>query len=360
MSVNETDRNLYIDRLKGLAIFGVMCIHSLVYGGEGIAQPIKNLVGMGVYAPYLFLMVSGIGAIATYEKSEYSYIKFITRRYIRLAPLYIIMIFFWFAINSFLSFIDCSVIAFNQNHEIVPLILNILLLHGISADSVNSVVPGGWYIGTLFMLYIMFPVLLLIVKKTRQLFNNLLFGGIVVVYFISLLGREIVNSEIYLMVSNVLDLKPLFRSLPSFLMGMYLYSNKEEEVFLTCNKKNKFVLVIGVLLVMILTEISMYSGKKGYDVDFSFIVLHVCIYLLFRSFEENKNLFKFIGYIGRNSYYLYLIHALPFWYGGAVYYSYINRMNTNLAYFIYFFMAMMITIGLSVIMKRIAYPKSEY
>ena len=138
------DRKHYIDRMKGIAIIGVMSIHSLV---NSVALPISKslsmIMGIGIYGPYLFFIISGVGAMASWNRANHSYINFIKKRWIKLAPMYIFMILFWLIFNKILMVTKVMEIAFIQNTHTGSIILNALLLHGIFTNSMNTVVPGG-------------------------------------------------------------------------------------------------------------------------------------------------------------------------------------------------------------------------
>ena len=57
---------------------------------------------------------------------------------------------------------------FIMNREPRALLVNILFLHGLFPCAVNNVFPGGWYIGTAFLLYIAFPPLYTVFQKLRN------------------------------------------------------------------------------------------------------------------------------------------------------------------------------------------------
>lgn len=345
------DRKHYIDRMKGIAIIGVMAIHSLV---NSVALPISKslsmIMGIGIYGPYLFFIISGLGAMASWNRANHSYINFIKKRWIKLAPMYIFMILFWLIFNKILMVTKVMGIAFNQNTHTGSIILNALLLHGIFTNSMNTVVPGGWYIGVLFLMYMSFPLFWAIVNWTSKLFINKMFGSIIIVYLFYALGILILDSKFYMLISPIFDFKPFIRAIPSFLLGMFLYNGENGILYITVSRGKKISWMLVTLVVAVLAGTMMY---KGYKVDFIFMVFHICLYSLFEMLENSSIKFKCLEYLGKNSYYIYLIHALPFWYGWEKISYYFTEIHPDITYIIYFVFAFITTSVLAVVMNFI-------
>ena len=94
--------------------------------------------------------------------------RFLLRRYLRLAPGFL----FFMIVNLTLNILLMDVLhlspGFIMNREPRALLVNILFLHGLSPGAVNNVFPGGWYIGTAFLLYIAFPPLYAVFQRLRN------------------------------------------------------------------------------------------------------------------------------------------------------------------------------------------------
>lgn len=328
-----------------------MSIHSLVNSAaRPISKSLSMIMGLGIYGPYLFFIISGLGAMASWERAEHSYIKFIKKRWIKLAPMYIFMILFWIIFNRILMVTKVMEIAFTQNTHKESIILNVLLVHGIFANSMNTVVPGGWYIGVLFLMYMSFPLLWRFVNWTSRLFINKMFGSIIIVYLIQTLGVLILDSKIYMLISPIFEFKPFIRAIPSFLIGMYLYNSEEGMLYVTDSRGKKVGWTLATMMVAVLSGTMMY---KGYNVDFIFIVFHICLYSLAQILENSNIKLTYLEFLGKNSYYIYLIHALPFWYGWEKISYWFAELHPNITYIIYFVFAFLITSILAVAMNFI-------
>lgn len=54
---------------------------------------------------------------------------------------------------------------YKSSTDILGIIINVFCLNGLIPQYNNNIVPGGWYIGTLVILYLMFPITYFILKK---------------------------------------------------------------------------------------------------------------------------------------------------------------------------------------------------
>ena len=145
----------------------------------------RQLINYGQMGCQLFFMVSGMALCFSwyhmFEKITVSgsqltlrqYLccsgKFILRRYLRLAPGFITIL----CVNLLLNILFMDILGlspgFIVNRKPAAIIINVLFLHGLFPDYINNVFPGGWYIGTTFLLYALFPLLVRLFEKLSAL-----------------------------------------------------------------------------------------------------------------------------------------------------------------------------------------------
>lgn len=147
----------YISFLKGVAIIGVVLVHShqLIHGVDKI---IRELLHVGAFGCQLFFVVSGFLMVASWERllSKYNgtvskaYKEFIKKRYLSIAPIYILFILFYQIVSYCIGALDIDSF-YRISHAPLSVLANVFLLHGLDYVNFNHVVPGGWFIGTIFL-----------------------------------------------------------------------------------------------------------------------------------------------------------------------------------------------------------------
>ena len=138
--------------------------HFVFYHTDGILRQLINFGQMGVP---IFFMVSGMALCYSWTSQcranpshgISNYWSFVKKRYLRLAPGFFIIL----AVNLFLNVILIDILhtspGYIMNREPLGLLVNVLFLHGLFPEYINTVFPSGWYIGSTFLLYLVFPIL---------------------------------------------------------------------------------------------------------------------------------------------------------------------------------------------------------
>ena len=180
----------YISFLKGVAIIGVVLVHShqLIHGVDKI---IRELLHVGAFGCQLFFVVSGFLMVASWERllSKYNgtvskaYKEFIKKRYLSIAPIYILFIMFYQIVSYCIGALDIDSF-YRISHAPLSVLANVFLLHGLDYVNFNHVVPGGWFIGTIFLFYLLFPIIYqvygIVRMKNPKLLVLLPVGGLLV------------------------------------------------------------------------------------------------------------------------------------------------------------------------------------
>ena len=159
-----------LDILKGIGIIMIIAVHNRHFVMQDMSG-LRQLINLGQMGCQLFFFASGFSLCHAWEHMDSSRSRiprFLLRRYLRLAPGFL----FFMIVNLMLNILLMDVLhlspGFIMNREPRALLVNILFLHGLFPCAVNNVFPGGWYIGTAFLLYIAFPPLYAVFQRLRN------------------------------------------------------------------------------------------------------------------------------------------------------------------------------------------------
>lgn len=156
-----------IDIARGIAILLVILVHTsqLVPGITDITIKILSAGQLGVQ---LFFVVSAYTLCMSYERRQNESVRvksFYVRRLFRIAPLYYVGIIFYFIVRYIDFNLNSEAIFTTQNYTFVNVMANVLFVHGFVPSANNTIVPGGWSIGTEMAFYLMFPLLYPLVSR---------------------------------------------------------------------------------------------------------------------------------------------------------------------------------------------------
>ena len=230
------------DFLRGLAILGVIAVHTSPRSGISIVDFVADFGRFGVQ---LFFLISACTMCHMWKlrEGESSPVRnFYIRRFFRIVPL------FWLAIPLYLL-----VNATNKTHSEpknigeLEVFLTATFLHGFWPTSINSVVPGGWSIAVEMTFYALFPALFFKVKE-RAVFYLLL--AIIIWSFNIFIFRDLVSS-FFANSHNTIEATAVKEFLffnfinqaPVFLLGCYIYFASHNIL-----KKKLFCLFFGLRL----------------------------------------------------------------------------------------------------------------
>lgn len=166
----------YLNALKGLAIIGVVLVHSPIQF-EGISPYIQFATQPGKLGCQLFFLISGYLMVGSWERTVakqsgfQAYLSFIKKRALSIAPVFILAILFYQLFSLFVTETLGESFFYNIVHDPYSIILNILLLNGLDVINFNSIVPGGWFIGTIMLFYIIFPFIYAIYSYLYEKMN---------------------------------------------------------------------------------------------------------------------------------------------------------------------------------------------
>jgi len=295
----------YVDALRGLAILGVVLVHTNQYGRPSLTPVLNEVAAAGSRGVQLFFLISAFTLFLSLNNSvrkESNPIRnFFIRRFFRIAPMYIIANFYY------LFQYDITIGPhFNEGQAtLMNLIANITLLHGFNPYWASVIVPGGWTIGVEMIFYIIIPFLFMKIKKIEHAFGFFLISLLFKILF-EFTIRKVTNIEL-----DPLSQRYLFyyfpSQLPVFALGILMYFFIRD-----AHQTSVSGWMLLSLSVMVLIQLT---------IGFSFISSHILfgIAFLLLSVGLSKLPIKLIVnpiiiYLGRISFSMYLVHfAVLYW-----------------------------------------------
>ena len=308
------DRLHGVDALRGWAACGVVLIHSFLIHRIEMPNDTSVLVSFLALGVNLFFVVSAFSLTYAYSNrlNNYRDIKYyIIRRFFRIAPLFYVMLIAWSIYYYWLGSLLKSYTEY---------LLNITFLYGLVPSMQISIVPAGWSIGVEWLFYIVFPLIVISVKKPIYFFI-LLIIALGLSYYINQMNGEFPD---YFFVTNVLTNAPYF----AFgIMAFTIYDRTSYEMRTLIGNRALALSLLTILLMIYIRWkfVSIDDAVKnpvqfyetfGWGVSFGLLVLSQAL---------NPSRFicnKFSLFLGAISYSLYLAHPL-------VIYSSSFIQNTN-------------------------------
>lgn len=260
----------------------------------------------------IFFVLSSFKLCLSYEKKALSYWSFLLKRLKRVLFPWLLALVVWVGASA------ASVAVTGHNHinnSISPLdiVANILLVHGFIPSAINSVVLGGWFIGTLFILYLLFLPLLRIynlLKKRIGIVTNYVFP--LSIFFTSfcivlILKSFFPNLDIG---NNSFVYFSFVNQLPCFCIGIVLWDMNYRKT----GKKTLFF-ITGLSFFGLALFLFYFKTKYSYIImPFIFSISFCFSFLGLSFFNWDLALWKCLKKPGEMSLSIYLTHVLIVWY----------------------------------------------
>lgn len=304
----------WVDSLKGSAMCGVLLIHS---GANSLSGVIGKIGTMGQHGVQLFFVISAYLTFAslartyanTNKENNFNTIKkWWKNKILKLIPVYYIALLLYLIFmgegESYWLGSEGGITVFN-------VIAHLLLLHGLNPYYINSILGIEWYIGDLFLFYIVAPYLY---KKIDNLEKSICFLIVtsIGVSFIDYIANFFISQKDAYIFEAYIDTFWFFAQLPVFAVGIFLY-------FFLCKwdgiKKanNRLVLSLCVLLGSIVMLVGEMYGENHLFALSKYVLLAIW----FCGIIVSQNIYKcpllcnsIFAQIGTHSYPIYLFHWL--------------------------------------------------
>lgn len=227
----EIRKFAYIDAVRAIAILMVIALHASqhVEGSPLVARAAL----FGQLGVQLFFVASALTLCLSAEARKGEPIalrNFYLRRVLRIAPAYYVGICFYYVWTLFAAKHGVGPFSSADPYTVKNVLANVFFLHGFYPAANNTIVPGGWSIGTEMAFYAIFPLLFYVMSRLKnRAVVAMLFPGatlIVVPYVETLYGIVFQNNN-FLYFS-------ILTQINTFIVGMYYYfETKDGAMFWT-------------------------------------------------------------------------------------------------------------------------------
>ena len=322
----QTRKLDYVDALRGLAILGVMMLHTKHYGSDSLPIFIGKLLDGGERGVQLFYLASAFTLFLSFKnrfyKETFPIRNFFIRRFFRIAPMYYLGIVYYLFQDGFGPRYWLG----DETHiTALNIVSNLTFLHGFNPYWINSLVPGGWSVGVEMAFYAIVPILFFKIKNINQAFLFFLFSAFLKLFlYLALIKFPMISPASLWKIYLVLYLPG---QLPVFSLGIFFY-------FLISENQSLRSISGGSILLLS----AMLIAQLSIDVKF-FLPSHVLFSLVFLLLAYGLSLFQFkmivnpvINYIGKISFSMYLVHlAVLHWVKQFNLFNYWNNGMLNYA-----------------------------
>lgn len=326
----------YIDAIRGLAILGVMIVHTSQYGTNIYPEPISYLLNHGATGVQLFFVASAFTLFLSYESRrtrEYNpKLNFFIRRFFRIAPMYYlgILYFSWQT---------------PANTSPAAVILNLLFIHSFSPEYINLLVPGGWSISVEIMFYTLVPFLFAQINSTNRAIKTFIIAFVIYLTLKVVTGRFLPptfeNKEFFFMY--------LPSQMPIFLCGIIAYFLIIKNDY-SINSKVLFALAVIMVSHAIWTLL-----PNHFIISVGFTILLVSL----AKFQTKLLINPFFTYLGKISFSGYLVHfAVLHWLNHFGLIDFISTNNT-LYSILNFSIRLIVVVGISTAIATLFYHLIE-
>lgn len=298
----------YIDSLRGLAILGVLIVHTSKSGAYDLPAIVVKFTNEGARGVQLFFLASAFTLFLSYKNrssvEKFPLRNFFIRRFFRIAPIYYLGIAYYLFQNgmgpSYWLGDSPGISAMN-------IASNATFTHGFNPYWINSVVPGGWSIAVEMTFYAILPLLFARIKNLNQAVTFLL---------LTLLFRTILQLifERYILISHE-ELWGEFQflyfpnHLPLFSLGIILFFMVIEKESLRDVSKLSLLIISGVFMAQLCIKTPILLPNH-----FMFGVAFLLLGYALSAYRFKILVNPVVNHIGKISFSMYVTHfAILYW-----------------------------------------------
>lgn len=340
-----------INGLRAIAALGIAAMH---YRALGALRPtsefINTYVPFGTFFVFLFFMVSAFGmCCGYYEKIKTQSVNFNTfykSRYKKILPYFALLVFI-----DVLAFMGGNHSIISLKSEIYEAFADLTLCFNLLPNPYLEVMYGGWFIGVIFLFYIMFPFIVFLLDNKKRawivLFITIILHLMVRDYFLTEkfvlpmemgVGRHnIVFSFCFLVAGGI----------------VYLYKNQIQYFF-----KNKTSVCVLLVILLVTTSLSIYKCET---IDVLLLIPLFSLWIMYAMTKGvsimghrflNNRVMKFLGGISME---IYLTHMMIL---RGLEYLHLERYITdgNIFYIVTYCIGMVLTILFAFVVKTYIFP----
>lgn len=291
----KKERVLYLDMVRIIGFLAITAYHFMVtVEASGIiSDHIDIYMGFnsfrwGPIALSCFFMVSGAALIYRYEE-EFQLKEYYRKRFLGIYPLFWLAYFFAFLEHFYYvkSMPDAPKISF---------LLTVIGMDGYLMDFMNNFyLIGEWFLGAIIILYILFPLYRLVMRKNKYILPVIFLG----------IGFWLSYNDSFPM---VFDKNPLVCSM-YFVMGMLfeMLRKGSNQKAVIIGRRIAAAVGVGIYVIVYLTE-KTEAHFNGYHRVFMLSVSFYVIIMEVSTWIKSERVQKLIAVIGRHSFSYFLIH----------------------------------------------------
>lgn len=220
----------FIDSLRGLAILGVMAVHTAQWV-QPSSELLQKVAAEGARGVQLFFVASALTiflSIRSRSLEELSPVRnYLIRRFFRIAPLFYLGIVLWLLLDGFAPRYWAP-----NGIGVWTVVMTMTFLHGFHPETITSLVPGGWSIAVEMMFYLAAPLIFRRISSLRMgwmfflvtLVINVVLSGAVKPYLLESYPpgqRYLAENFVFLW---------FFAQLPIFALGVVAYLGMPKQI----------------------------------------------------------------------------------------------------------------------------------
>lgn len=305
------NKKTWIDGMKGIAICGVVMIHS---GGAFLPSLLGKIGLIGQNGVQIFFLLS---AYLTFESMERSFadgmerkriIIWMIKKFIRLIPLYYIALFVCYFTTGGNSYWLGS-----EGHiTLGNLLAHMAFLHGLFPHYTDSIIGVEWYLGVLAIFYLIAPFLFKMINSLKKSVVFWVFGtflGMIVTRECYRFIPQVSDSYIY---TDFLGTFSFLTQISVILLGIVLYYILKEKRESKNDWETKLasysLLLFAIVMIggMVLDK-NRLLGLNNYALFGIWFFIIACSQAMYSTPIIDNIVFR---YLGRYSYSIFLFHYL--------------------------------------------------
>jgi peptidoglycan/LPS O-acetylase OafA/YrhL len=283
--------NYYLTVIRGLCVLMVVLSHLNPSDLSSINFKFGNIGVIGFFTLSSYLICSKL------FRNNFSYYKFMKKRFIRIYPLFLFNIIFFVIIINLL-FYTRSFKLTNWNYFDLEEWLILFANYTFNVEQWNTPFSHLWSICVEMHFYFLIPLVAKLSRKNRNLILTI--GAIFPLILNFYIAQNLEYPSVWVQTTSHLS---------SFAFGA-LIANNQDKILVFNNWLMRFILIFQVGMLYYLSSFpTFFSGRwAGFSYLFSSLLFAVLIQIALVSSSKR---FRFLHHFGKISYSVYLIH-FPF------------------------------------------------
>lgn len=289
----------WVDALKGIAICGIVMIHS---GGAKLPSYLGSIGAAGKNGVQLFFLISSFLTFTSYKNGEQKFKKWFFHRIVKLIPLYyisiVVAVLFGGAGEYWLV---------GDRITIKNVVVHLLFLHGFFPGYVDSIIGVEWYLGALVIFYMLIPILCKKICTLEKSIVYFIWCSIVCQLIIQICTRVTQDLSYEYIYDAYFNTFWFIAQFPVMLLGIVFYYIRD-----LGKKVNNKRIFANTLFFCFLVMIGGMIVRENKLLGLSECTLFGICFLVLAFSQSVRSTFvidnKLFRLLGKNSYPIYLFH----------------------------------------------------